>query len=48
MILYREYDFGTYMWEDEDLRMVMDDFGELQIVPFCCGIFEIQQYFSVI
>lgn len=35
-MIYLEHREGTsYIWEEADLRMMPDDFGTLQVVPFC-------------
>lgn len=34
-----------YIWLEQDLRLVMDDYGTLQVIPFCDWC---QQNFEII
>ena len=34
----------SYIWWEPDMRMVMDNFGTLQIVPFCFGPWDYQAF----
>jgi hypothetical protein len=37
MTSIQHYEGTSYLWETADMRMVSDDFGTLQIVPYCWG-----------
>lgn len=37
MTSIQHYQGVSYLWDAADMRMVPDDFGALQIVPYCWG-----------
>lgn len=43
MIIF-EPGFSTWLWEEADMRLMVDDYGDLVFVPFCYNVWQFDAF----